>query len=119
MRISKTFNPFGINFFDLIGNNADLYGWIWISITLTFAIAAMSNVVSYISDYLNDKAGEWTYEFTKVTVGAVTISIYVTVVPVLAWVAYSLWLKFPLNIIQNLCIIGYSIFPYIPCAVCF
>ena len=52
--------------------------------TLTFAIAAMSNVVSYISDYLNDKAGEWTYEFTKVTVGAVTISIYVTVVPVLA-----------------------------------
>ena len=117
-RIIKTINPIGETFFEFIGNNADLYGWIWISMTLAFLIAATGNLSEYIN-YLKEGTKEkYIYDFTKLTFGATTVIVYVTIIPLISWAGFSLWLQIPVGLVANLCVFGYSLFPYVPASVC-
>lgn len=53
----------------------------------------------------------------QVTVGAGTIYGYASLAPIILWIAFK-WLEIPVTLLQNVCIYGYSLFVFLPVAVC-
>lgn len=117
------------NYFDeKIKGKPDLYGPIWISVTLIFTIAVSGNIASYLQN-ANSKGFLWRYDFHLVSIAATAISCYVWLVPLALWAA----LKWTTNTdahdeIENqntssptmmslFCLYGYSLSIYIPVAV--
>ncbi|XP_017770806.1 PREDICTED: protein YIPF1 [Nicrophorus vespilloides] len=100
----------------------DLYGPFWICITLIFAIAVSGN----IADYLQYTKAEWKYDFHIVTYAATAIFMYITLIPLCLWATMKWSIKsiniddFPEqmpNVLELICIYGYSLFIYIPASV--
>lgn len=103
----------------------DLYGPIWISITLIFTIAISGNVANYLQNA--NKQIHWQYDFHLVSYAATAIILYVTLVP------FTLWglLKWSSDVndlegletdvipgaLELICIYGYSLFIYIPVSI--
>lgn len=104
------------NFFDTLGDNPDLYGPFWIPTTLVFIVAAVGNFATYLSYLLSDRADEFTYDFEKVTIGAMMIYTYLALLPLCIW-AVLRYIEISVSLIHNFAIFGYSLFPYILAAI--
>jgi len=116
LRLANTFVPVK-SFYSLTQTNPDLYGLIWITTSLVFAVAAASNFASYLTHAINNDTKSWTYDFAKLTIGAATIYIYALVVPFLVWVACKLWLELEPTVVHHYCIFGYSFSAFIPASI--
>ncbi|KAL4702135.1 hypothetical protein ACJJTC_019411 [Scirpophaga incertulas] len=116
------------NYFDeRIKGKPDLYGPVWISVTLIFTIAVSGNIASYLQNTNN--AVEWRYNFHIVSIAATAILCYVWLVPLALWAALK-WTIAPdgQNEIETqasssptmmslFCLYGYSLSIYIPVAI--
>ncbi|OQV20338.1 putative Protein YIPF1 [Hypsibius exemplaris] len=97
-----------------IGAKPDLYGPFWISSTLVFVIAVLGNLASYFQNY-DCPTHIWNYDFHKVTAAAISIFLYVWLVPMLVWT--FLWWRNShgtMKLSGALCLYGYSMSLYIP-----
>ncbi|XP_055605567.1 protein YIPF1 [Uranotaenia lowii] len=109
-----------------IGTNPDLYGPVWIVITLIFTIAISGNMASYLQ-----KTGDhvWRYNFHLVSVAATVIILYTVLVPFTLW-ALIKWSTRLTDIdieedepspspslLSLICVYGYSMAIYIPVSI--
>ncbi|KAJ2945096.1 hypothetical protein O0L34_g9152 [Tuta absoluta] len=116
------------NYFDeRIKGKPDLYGPIWISVTLIFTIAVSGNISSYLQNA--NKSVQWRYDFHLVSYAATAIVCYVWIVPLALWAALK-WTTVSdeqdeieiqgsttPTMISLFCLYGYSLSIYIPIAV--
>ncbi|CAH2055958.1 unnamed protein product, partial [Iphiclides podalirius] len=116
------------NYFDeRIKGKPDLYGPIWISVTLIFTIAVSGNIANYLQSA--NKAVHWRYDFHLVSYAATAIVCYVWLVPLALWTALK-WTTVPEGqdeietqqstsptMMSLFCLYGYSLSIYIPVAV--
>ena len=95
-----------------IKNNPDLYGPLWINVTLIFSMAICGNIANYISS--GDRE-TWHYDFTKLGLAASTISTYTIAVPIALWLFF--WFRgctFTYSLLELICTYGYSLSVYVP-----
>ncbi|XP_068623155.1 protein YIPF2 [Battus philenor] len=116
------------NYFDeRIKGKPDLYGPIWISVTLIFTIAVSGNIANYLQSA--NKAVHWRYDFHLVSYAATAIFCYVWLVPLALWAALK-WTIAPEGqdeietqqsnsptMMSLFCLYGYSLSIYIPVAI--
>ncbi|CAG4994289.1 unnamed protein product [Parnassius apollo] len=116
------------NYFDeRIKGKPDLYGPIWISVTLIFTIAVSGNIANYLQNA--NKAVHWRYDFHLVSYAATAILGYVWLVPLALWAALK-WTVVPEgqdeietqvsntpSMMSLFCLYGYSLSIYIPVAI--
>ncbi|XP_008332826.1 protein YIPF1 [Cynoglossus semilaevis] len=109
----------GKNFIQVyLRKNPDLYGPIWICITLVFAIAISGNLFNFLV-HLGRPDYKYTPEFRKVSIAATAIFSYAWLVPLGLW-GFLLWRsRKTLNLVsysfmEILCVYGYSLSIYIP-----
>ena len=110
-----------------IGTTPDLYGPIWIVITLIFTIGISGNIASYLQS-----AGhkfEWHYNFHLVSYASSAIITYVLLVPLALWAFLRYTVKneeidmdieespFIPSLLSLLCLYGYSLAVYIPVSI--
>lgn len=103
----------------------DLYGPFWIAVTLIFTIAISGNVANYLQHA--SQPHHWKYDFHLVSYAATAIFLYVTLVPITLWglLKWSseindldgLEQNLKPNVLELICIYGYSLFIYIPTSV--
>ncbi|GLV35364.1 uncharacterized protein CBL_01486 [Carabus blaptoides fortunei] len=105
----------------------DLYGPLWISITLVFSIAITGNISNYVMS-LNSKY-HWKYNFHLVSYAATTIYLYIGIIPITLWAVLK-WSSTESeaddmqieetsapNLLELICIYGYSIFIFVPASI--
>lgn len=116
------------NYFDeRIKGKPDLYGPIWISVTLIFTIAVSGNIANYLHNA--NKSVQWRYDFHLVSYAATAIICYVWLVPLALWAALK-WTTTPdgqdeietqatssPTMISLFCLYGYSLSIYVPVAI--
>jgi len=112
-RCGRSLWPFKYDFLEAVKENPDFYGPFWISTTLIFVMAAAANFAYYLDALIGDK--EYQYDFYKLIYGAGVIYGYAYITPVLFWL-YVKWIDLNMNLIDILCIYGYSLFVYSPVA---
>jgi hypothetical protein len=102
---------------DLFGGSADappdLYGAVWISLTLVFLIGATSNLNSY---FAHDSSKEpWERDYRLLTFASTMVVAYTFAVPLLIW-ASSLYVGVDPrpSLTKMVGIYGYSMFNFIP-----
>uniref|UniRef100_A0A182JP76 Yip1 domain-containing protein n=1 Tax=Anopheles christyi TaxID=43041 RepID=A0A182JP76_9DIPT len=120
-----------VNYLKLnIATNPDLYGPVWIVLTLIFTIAISGNMASYLQNTGNH---QWRYNFHLVSYSATAIIMYMSLVPCALW-AFLQWSvratvldiddeeeqevesNTP-SLLSLVCIYGYSLAIYIPVSV--
>ncbi|RVE52292.1 hypothetical protein evm_003082 [Chilo suppressalis] len=114
-------------FDERIKGKPDLYGPIWIAVTLIFTIAVSGNIASYLQN--TNKLLEWRYDFHIVSIAATAIVCYIWLVPLALWAALK-WTIVPddqdeietqasksPSMISLFCLYGYSLSIYVPVAV--
>eukprot|EP00116_Pleurobrachia_bachei_P009139 sb/3469401/ len=91
----------------------DIYGPLWVCITLVFSTAISGNMADFFASMGDDT--EWTYDFKKVTIAATVIFLYVTTVPA-SLSGYLWWRKSntELKLVESLSLYGYSLTVFIP-----
>uniref|UniRef100_A0A182PII2 Yip1 domain-containing protein n=1 Tax=Anopheles epiroticus TaxID=199890 RepID=A0A182PII2_9DIPT len=122
-----------VNYLKLnIATNPDLYGPVWIVLTLIFTIAISGNMASYLQNTGNH---QWRYNFHLVSYSATAIITYTLLVPFALW-GFLQWsvqtTEFNLeeedeevpqvdsgtpSLLSLVCIYGYSLAIYIPVSV--
>eukprot|EP01106_Pelomyxa_sp_JSP_P016326 TRINITY_DN602_c0_g1_i2.p1 TRINITY_DN602_c0_g1~~TRINITY_DN602_c0_g1_i2.p1 ORF type:complete len:214 (-),score=37.55 TRINITY_DN602_c0_g1_i2:61-702(-) len=107
-RLYSGLQPFGKNFFDRISPNPDLYGPFWVSTTVLFILAAVSNLAGYFTYWKNGEADLWTYDYKKVTFAACAIYGYLVVCSVVFWLVEKYWFKIGLSLVECFSVYGYS-----------
>ena len=115
-----------------IQSKPDLYGPLWICVTLIFFIAFFGNTSTYIEhinmgysikpgdnislDQLNKQMKEdWHYNFYNVNLAASCILSYVFVVPIILW--FFFWFRgcsYNYSLLETICAYGYSISIFVP-----
>jgi len=113
-RCGRSLIPFKNDFLDAIKENPDFYGPFWISTTLVFMMSAAGNFAYYL-DTVSDPNKVYQYDFYKLIYGSAVIYGYAFIIPLLFWL-YVKWLDISVNLIDILCIYGYSLFVYSPVA---
>ncbi|KAK0072910.1 hypothetical protein PV325_010544 [Microctonus aethiopoides] len=130
-KIQKSMIPHGTENYLLshIRPNPDLYGPLWICITLIFAIAISGNIANYLQT-ANTGTYHWKYEFHIVSYAATIICLYVWLLPLGLWTAIK-WTTSSNNanidaelmeenirpgLLELLCLYGYSLSIYVPVA---
>ena len=105
-------------FLQVIDGRPDAYGPFWVATTLIFAIAVTSHISSFVEfSSLQSVSGEvFEYDFAVVTTCASVVYGYLLVVPLAFWAAFKYQLGVPLPLIHVLCVVGYSLAPYVPLA---
>ncbi|ALC48509.1 CG4645 [Drosophila busckii] len=112
-----------------IGENPDLYGPFWITITLIFSIAISGNLASYLQQ-ANDSY-YWHYNFHLVSYAASCIFLYANILPAVLWALFKYSLKpvdeadavendsasYTPTLLSLMCIYGYSLAIYIPVSI--
>lgn len=109
----------------IIKAKPDLYGPVWISITLIFTIAISGNIANYFQ-YANENY-HWKYDFNLVSYAATAICLYVTLVPLALWGLLK-WSSEVTDLdgledgrtpsaLELICVYGYSLFIYIPVSI--
>ncbi|KAH8341698.1 hypothetical protein KR074_006508 [Drosophila pseudoananassae] len=112
-----------------IGENPDLYGPFWITVTLIFSIAISGNIASYLQQG-NDKY-TWHYNFHLVSYAATCIFLYANILPAILWALFKYSLKpvdasdavetdsasYTPSLLALMCIYGYSLAIYIPVSI--
>ncbi|KAH8289086.1 hypothetical protein KR054_000026 [Drosophila jambulina] len=74
-----------------IGENPDLYGPFWITVTLIFSIAISGNIASYLH-HASD-GYRWHYNFHLVSYAATCIFLYANILPAVLWALFKYSLK--------------------------
>ncbi|XP_055624307.1 protein YIPF1 [Toxorhynchites rutilus septentrionalis] len=107
-----------------IGTSPDLYGPVWIVITLIFTIAISGNMASYLQNAGNH---HWRYNFHLVSVSATVIILYTSLVPLSLWALLKWSVRsFDLDVEESphtpsllslICVYGYSLAIYIPVSI--
>eukprot|EP00276_Gloeochaete_wittrockiana_P011443 CAMPEP_0184650928 /NCGR_PEP_ID=MMETSP0308-20130426/8496_1 /TAXON_ID=38269 /ORGANISM="Gloeochaete witrockiana, Strain SAG 46.84" /LENGTH=171 /DNA_ID=CAMNT_0027084795 /DNA_START=20 /DNA_END=532 /DNA_ORIENTATION=- len=77
--------PWKSPIFEQIPLQPDMYGPVWICTTLVFMMGVTSNFASWASFQADEDNPSWTYDFTKITVGASVVYGFMVVVPVAVW----------------------------------
>ncbi|XP_023161966.2 protein YIPF1 [Drosophila hydei] len=112
-----------------IGENPDLYGPFWITITLIFSIAISGNLASYLQQA--DDSYHWHYNFHLVSYAASCIFLYANILPAILWALFKYSLKpvdatdavetdsasYTPSLLSLMCIYGYSLAIYIPVSI--
>ncbi|XP_017138627.1 protein YIPF1 [Drosophila miranda] len=112
-----------------IGENPDLYGPFWITVTLIFSIAISGNIASYLH-HASD-GYHWHYNFHLVSYAATCIFLYANILPVILWALFKYSLKpiddadavetdsatYTPTLLSLMCIYGYSLAIYIPVSI--
>ncbi|XP_030567499.1 protein YIPF1 [Drosophila novamexicana] len=112
-----------------IGENPDLYGPFWITVTLIFSIAISGNLASYLQQ-ANDSY-HWHYNFHLVSYAATCIFLYANILPAVLWALFKYSLKpvdeadavetdsasYTPSLLSLMCIYGYSLAIYIPVSI--
>ncbi|KAI8033336.1 protein YIPF1 [Drosophila gunungcola] len=112
-----------------IGENPDLYGPFWITVTLIFSIAISGNIASYLH-HAND-GYLWHYNFHLVSYAATCIFLYANILPAVLWALFKYSLKpvdaadaietesasYTPSLLSLMCIYGYSLAIYIPVSI--
>jgi len=89
----------------------DLYGPLWITMTLVFFLAVTSNLSAYLR---TDNAGEFEYDISHL-VHAMTVCFgFVLGIPALWWILTQCLGMQCLMMVDWICLYGYSMVPYIP-----
>ena len=108
------------NFIRAVRPNADLYGPVWICITLSFAVLISGNLSGYLYYYLHNKEKgsqeyPWHYNFHVVTEAAVVIFSYAWIIPVIVW-AFLWWRnsRAGYSLLEIISTYGYSLAIFIP-----
>ncbi len=96
----------------------DLYGPVWVSITLVFVIGVTSNFASYLSSarVVPGATTAWVYDFSLVTTAALVIAAYVVGAPVLVWALLRYLGAPPRPVTSIVSIYGYALVAFIPAA---
>jgi len=115
-RILRALVPFPPKFFEIIHQNPDFYGPFWTATTLVFMLAVTGNVASYLNSYRTGQAATWTFDIEALSVAAGCIYGYLIVIPLILW-GVSKYYKLELQLLDILCIYGYSFFIYLPVSV--
>ncbi|XP_037726767.1 protein YIPF1 isoform X2 [Drosophila subpulchrella] len=112
-----------------IGENPDLYGPFWITITLIFSIAISGNIASYLHHATDSY--RWHYNFHLVSYAATCIFLYANILPAVLWALFKYSLKpvdsadaietdsatYTPSLLSLMCIYGYSLAIYIPVSI--
>ncbi|CAK9301754.1 unnamed protein product [Gordionus sp. m RMFG-2023] len=97
-----------------IKSNPDLYGPIWICITLIISLSIFENIGNFIKFYGHHGNG-WVSDFGKIPSAGLAILIYAWVIPSLLYVYVKLKNKsISLGYSELLCLYGYSLAIFIP-----
>ena len=107
--------PLSDKFFDKLNRNPDLYGPVWISSTVIFMLTATANFADWL-EYVSTMRPTWTYDFTKMTLGATIIYAYTFGVPLLVYLALR-YAGTRVAFTEVICLYGYSLFVYIPASI--
>lgn len=112
----------------VIGDAPDLYGPIWIVITLVFSIAISGNIARYMQQ-AGSSSTHWHYNFHLVSLAATVIIFYVCGVSTGLWATFKWTLKavdpnfetdtssYTPSLLSLLCVYGYSLAIYIPVSI--
>ncbi|EGG18851.1 Yip1 domain-containing protein [Cavenderia fasciculata] len=111
-RLLRSMMPIKFSFFNLIKENPDLYGPVWVSTSLVFIIAISAN----LNEYFQTDHTLWKADIQKVVYSAIAIYGYSFVVPFILWAVFK-WMKLGLRLIDMACIYGYSLFIFVPISV--
>ncbi|KAH8056893.1 tRNA-specific adenosine deaminase [Aureococcus anophagefferens] len=96
-------------FLRVLRNKPDAYGPWWIATTLIFLISVTSHFKALLS--LGD---DYEYDFAAVTFSAMAVYTYLGLAAFTSWLCLNYWLKVPMALLNCLCIVGYSLVPYLP-----
>lgn len=106
-RLLSSLDPRSGDFFNKIDANPDLYGLIWVSTTLVFAIASLGNLATYFISH-----SSWSFNVSYMSLAASTIYGYAIVVP-LAFYFLLQYLGTSASLVRFWCMWGYSLFIFI------
>lgn len=98
-----------------IQTNPDLYGPLWINVTLIFCIAICGNIANYLT---SSGDAEWHYDFNKVGLAASTVTTYTLGMPVALW--FFFWFRGcsqTYTLLETICAYGYSLSVYVPISI--
>eukprot|EP01132_Coremiostelium_polycephalum_P002429 gene2429-2999_t len=112
LRLIRSMIPIKFSFFNLIKENPDLYGPVWVATTLVFVIAVSSN----LNEYFNSDHSAWEVDVKKLVYSAIAIYGYSVIIPVVLWGIFK-WMKLGIGLLDMLCIYGYTLFIYIPASI--
>jgi len=120
-RVMKSIMPMSDGFLEAVAPNPDLYGPFWISATLIFAVGAAGNFASWLSHDVTELEGGlpvgWSYDFRKITQGAVMIWGYISLVPLGLYFFLWFYADSTIDLLLLVCLWGYSLSIFIPTAV--
>jgi len=97
----------------------DMYGPVWVCVTLVFTAAVAGNVSEYLQTAGTSQA-TWHYDFHKVTLAAALVLSYAWLLPALLWALLKHVLRRALrpSLLEAVCCYGYSLAVLVPvCAV--
>uniref|UniRef100_A0A224YML6 Protein YIPF n=1 Tax=Rhipicephalus zambeziensis TaxID=60191 RepID=A0A224YML6_9ACAR len=97
--------------------NPDLYGPIWVGLTLVVTTSVSSNVASYL-----ETAGQtkdfWHTDYTRVSFASTAILVYMFVVPLVLWAVLKYrQVESRYSLLETLCLYGYSLAVYVPISI--
>ncbi|KAL0452817.1 UNVERIFIED_CONTAM: hypothetical protein Slati_1259800 [Sesamum latifolium] len=111
-RLISSLYPTTGDFVNKIDANPDLYGLVWISTTLVFAIASLGNCATYLMQRRSDHSTLWTFDVNYLNVAAGAIYGYALIVP-LGYYFVLQYLGSSVSLIRFWCLWGYSLFIFI------
>eukprot|EP00276_Gloeochaete_wittrockiana_P005175 CAMPEP_0184659238 /NCGR_PEP_ID=MMETSP0308-20130426/28942_1 /TAXON_ID=38269 /ORGANISM="Gloeochaete witrockiana, Strain SAG 46.84" /LENGTH=232 /DNA_ID=CAMNT_0027098921 /DNA_START=63 /DNA_END=758 /DNA_ORIENTATION=- len=83
VRTGRTFNPLQMTFISDIQPRGDIYGPFWIGVTLSFVMAVVSNVISWMAH--NDVDDRWEYDMNPWPISATVIFGLDFLIPFSVW----------------------------------
>ncbi|XP_064179698.1 protein YIPF2-like isoform X2 [Anguilla rostrata] len=102
-------------------SNPDLYGPLWICVTLAFSLSIGGNLSTFLT-LKGDPKYHYRPQFHTVSVAAVSVFLYALLVPVCVW-GFLKWRQGTerhirgYSYLETVCVYGYSLFIYIPTSV--
>lgn len=97
--------------------NPDLYGPIWVGLTLIVTTSVSSNVASYLQTAGQSKHF-WHTDYTRVSFAATTIVLYIFLVPLVLWAMLKYRkVESRYSLLETLCLYGYSLSIYVPISI--
>ena len=115
-RVLSSMIPNRKGFIDMVSSNPDLYGPLWICITLIVTASMSGNIAKYFG---TQGLSVWTFQFQEVTTLASILFIYTWVVPIVLW-AVLIWRVGQANthsLFSMITLYGYSLSIYIPVSI--
>lgn len=102
-------------FFDVIGNHADMYGPFWIPTTLIFIIGVTGNLAKWMSFKPDTDHPFWSYDFSKLTTASSVVYAYVFLAPLCVWAALR-YIQANKPLVDVMCLYGYGMIAFVPVA---